>query len=66
MNRQERVTQRRDREEKEGIYIYTQREREYLYTFVIILNWLYTLRVFFSIAGTGFNEASFSWCIDEL
>ena len=28
MNRQERVTQRRDREEKEGIYIYIYIERE--------------------------------------
>ena len=69
MNRKERVTQRRDREEKKGIYIYIYRERERereLYTFVIVLKWLYKLRIFFSNAETGFNEASFSRCNDKL
>ena len=68
MNRKERVTQRRDREEKKGIYIYiyiyrereSEREREReLYTFVIVLKWLYKLRIFFSNAEAGFNEAIF-------
>ena len=70
MNRKERVTQRRDREEKKGIYIYIyrerererergERERENLYTFLIVLKWLYKLRIFFSNAEAGFNEASF-------
>ena len=67
MNRKERVTQRRDREEKKGIYIYIYREREReLYTFVIVLKWLYKLRIFFSNAEAGFNEASFSRCNDKL
>ena len=80
MNRKERVTQRRDREEKKGIYIYIYTERERgerererrrerereLYTFVIVLKWLYKLRIFFSNAETGFNEASFSRCNDKL
>ena len=37
-----------------------------LYTFVLILKWLYVLRIFFPKAETGFNEAGFSWCKDEL
>ena len=72
MNRKERVTQRRDREEKKGIYIYIyrererERERENLYTFVIVLKWLYKLRIFLSNAEAGFNEASFCRCNDKL
>ena len=70
MNRKERVTQRRDRKEKKGIYIYThiqrERERERIIYFVIVLKWLYKLKIFFYNAETGFNEASFSRCNDKL
>ena len=58
MNRQEGVTQRRDRERKreggrgEGRREREKRERrerENLYTFVSILKWFYVLRIFFLI-----------------
>ena len=64
MNRQERVTQRRDRERKREGGRQRERERENLYTFVSILKWFY-VRIFFN-AETSLNEASFSWCNDEL
>ena len=55
------ISREREREERER-----ERERENLYTFVIVLKWLYKLRIFFSNAEAGFNEASFSRCNDKL
>ena len=71
MNRQERVTQIRKGKKRSGREGWggetdREREREYLYTFAIILNWLYILKVFFSNAETSLNGASFSWCTDKL
>ena len=56
----EREKERERMRERERVYLY------YLYTFVIILNWLYILRIFSPNAETSFNEARFSWCNDEL
>ena len=62
----ERERERGERErEREREREMRERERE-LYTFVIVLKWLYKLRIFFSNAEAGFNEASFSRGNDKL